>query len=91
MNTSKRLERLERAVFGAHEMMDEQEFESVIRKLTEQELRKDTALMKCAYSAKEIKRIVERLKSGERELEQALLDILREAEFIIRLAEQDDR
>lgn len=70
--------------------MDKREFESVIRKLTEQELRKDTALIKCSYSSKEIKRIVARIKSGERELEQALIDILREAEFIIRLAEQDE-
>lgn len=52
-------------------------------------LRRDTALMKCGYSAKEIKRIVARIKSGERGLDMALIDILREAEFIIRLVEPD--
>ena len=59
-------------MFGAQEMSDSQEFERVIREMAESELRKDNALMKCSYSAKAIKRIVARIKSGERELEQAL-------------------
>lgn len=47
-------------------------------------------MMKIRLSAKEIKRIVKRIKSGERELEQALIDIAREAEFILRQVGSDD-
>lgn len=64
--------------------------EQEIRSLLETILSKDTALMRCVYSAKDIKRTVMRIKSGEVDLDQSLIDIEREVDFIIRQVEQSD-